>query len=65
MKNGTSQAILVTDLFSGDGPHDFVAEAFLTQTCSRCAAPASEETQFAFDGFLCASCSDNLGLQVR
>ncbi len=65
MKNGTSQAILVTDLFSGEGPYDFVAEAFLTQTCSRCLAPVTEETQFTFDGFLCVPCSDRLGLELH
>jgi hypothetical protein len=62
MKNGTSQAILVTDLFSGDGPYDFVAEAFLSQTCSRCLAPVTEESQFTVDGFFCVRCSDRLGV---
>jgi hypothetical protein len=65
MKNGTSQAILVTDLVSGEGPYDFVAEAFLTQTCSRCLAPVTEETQFTIDGFLCVPCGDRLGLDLH
>ena len=62
MKNGTSEAVLVTDLFSGDGPYDFVAEAFVTQTCSRCASPVGDEAQVSADGFLCVSCGDLIAL---
>lgn len=61
MKNGTSQAVLVTDLFGGDGPYLVVAEAFVSQSCSRCAAAVDDDAQFAAEGFLCVACRDGGG----
>lgn len=57
MKNGTSQAVLVADLFSGDGPHGAMADAYLGQQCSHCAAPVGDEARLSLEGFLCVRCA--------
>ncbi len=57
MKNGTSQAVLVSDLLSGEGPHLGIAEAFVMQECSMCSAPVGEDAEFAADGYLCDACT--------
>lgn len=57
MKNGTSQAILVTDLFRGDGPHHRIADAYVAMRCSRCATPVSDDAHLSTGGFLCPRCA--------
>jgi hypothetical protein len=36
MSNGTTSAILLHDLLSGDGPHDEQANRFVAGHCIRC-----------------------------
>jgi len=56
MKNGTNRAVLVRDLFSGDGPFEWLAEDYLAQRCSRCRIPTDDDVRFHDNGFLCPPC---------
>jgi hypothetical protein len=56
MRNGTSQAILVRELFVGDGPHGRIAEDFVAQRCSRCGVPTADDVRFHDHGYLCSGC---------
>ncbi len=56
MKTGTSQAILTTELFAGDGPYRSVADDFVAQRCSVCGGVADDEVRFFRDGYYCSSC---------
>jgi len=58
MRNGTSQAVLVGELLSGDGPHITIADDFVTETCSLCGAVATEDPSFTAQGYLCTACND-------
>ena len=57
MKNGTSQAVLVGELISGDGPHLPLADDFIAQRCSNCAVPGGDDLQFVQLAYLCADCA--------
>ena len=56
MKNGTNRAVLVRDLFSGDGPFSWLAEDYVAQRCSRCGTPTDDDVRFHDDGFFCPPC---------
>lgn len=60
MKNGTSTAVLVRDLFRGDGPFVDMADDFLVQRCSFCRLPVSGDAQFTLAGYWCPSCLSTL-----
>ncbi len=57
MKNGTSQAVLVTDLLGGEGPFAAIADDFVDDRCSLCMGVAGEDVRFVEVGFVCASCA--------
>jgi hypothetical protein len=65
MKNGTSRAVLVSDLFRGDGPFLTIAEDFLSQRCGFCGHAVDDEARFTVDGFWCSSCSSALAASFR
>lgn len=56
MNNGTSTAVLVLDLFRGDGPFLDMADDFVVQRCSFCRLPVSGDAQFTLGGYWCPSC---------
>ncbi len=58
MRNGTSQAVLVGELLSGDGPHITMADDFVTERCSLCGAVATEDPSFTAHGYLCNACGE-------
>lgn len=58
MRNGTSQAVLVGDLFAGEGPHLRVADDYVSQRCTACRRDvADDDARLTEHGFLCAGCS--------
>lgn len=59
MNNGTSQAVLVHELFVGDGPHQAIADAFVAHVCMACFVTVQEAPQFGDTGFYCGPCSSN------
>ena len=65
MKNGTSRAILVRDLFRGDGPFLAIAEDFVEQVCGFCHSPVGDDARFTGDGFWCSACATALAASVR
>ncbi len=58
MKNGTSQAVLVSEMLSGVGPHLAIADDFVEETCSLCTMATGDDVAFSSNGFLCAACGD-------
>lgn len=58
MKNGTSQAVLVRDLLSGDGPYAPIADDFLSGMCTLCSQPVEHEYPFIAGGYVCEPCAD-------
>ena len=56
MKNGTSQAVLVRDLLTSDGPHESIADDFIAGRCTLCERPVEHERPFTFFGHLCEGC---------
>ena len=65
MKNGTSRAVLVRDLFQSDGPFLTIAEDFLARRCGFCGHTADDDARFTTDGFWCSSCASALAASVR
>lgn len=57
MKNGTSRAVLVRDLFRGDGPFLTIADDFLVQRCGFCHYPVDVDARFTAGGFWCSQCA--------
>ena len=57
MKNGTSRAVLVRDLFRGDGPFRDIAEDFVAMECGLCRGSVDPDARFTVDGFLCSACA--------
>lgn len=60
MKNGTSVAILVTDLLSTEGPYPHVADDFIEACCSQCGTMDVTDLRFRHGGFLCDRCAGAL-----
>ncbi len=65
MKNGTSRAVLVSDLFRGDGPFASIAEDFLTLRCGFCGHPVDGDAHFTPDGFWCGPCATALAASIK
>ena len=65
MKNGTSRAVLVHDLFRGDGPFESIADDFVAQLCGFCNGVVDDDARFTFDGFWCSACATALAASVR
>lgn len=57
MKNGTSRAVLVRDLFHGEGPFTKIADDFLSYRCSVCRLPVDGDARFLRAGYLCPTCA--------
>ncbi len=57
MKNGTSVAILVTDLLTHEGPYRRVADDFIDAACTGCGAFDQIDLRFHNGGFLCNRCA--------
>lgn len=64
MKNGTSRAVLVRDLFRSDGPYSTIAEDFLAQRCGFCGHAVDDDARFTGDGYWCSSCASALAASV-
>ena len=64
MKNGTSRAILVRDLFRGDGPFLNTAEDFVAQVCGCCQHPVDGDARFVGDSFWCSACASAFAASV-
>ena len=65
MKNGTSRAVLVWDLFRDEGPFQAIADDFVAQRCGFCRHPVDEDAMFAPDGYWCSACAGALAASVR
>jgi hypothetical protein len=65
MKNGTSRAVLVRDLFHGDGPFLTTAEDFLAQRCGFCRHPVDDDARFIGDDYWCSGCASALAASTR
>ncbi|MCP3996652.1 MAG: hypothetical protein GY722_16575 [bacterium] len=65
MKNGTSRAVLVGDLFRGDGPFLSIAEDFVELRCGFCGHSVDEDPRFTADGFWCSACAVALAASAR
>jgi hypothetical protein len=65
MKNGTSRAVLVGDLFHDDGPFLSVADDFVAMRCGFCSHPVGDDALFAPDGFLCSACATAFAASVN
>jgi len=65
MNNGTSRAVLVDDLFRGDGPFIDMADDFVAMHCGFCGQPVDPEARFTFEGFLCSACASALALVTK
>ena len=57
MKNGTSVAILVTDLLQTEGPYDGVADDFIEAACSGCGVIDESDLRFRGGGLFCDPCA--------
>lgn len=60
MNNGTSTAVLVTDLFRGDGPFTGIADDFVAMMCGFCSQVVDADGRFTIDGFVCSTCASVL-----
>ena len=56
MKNGTTPGILITDLMSGEGPHQASADNFLLRRCEVCGFRTRDQLVVENDRFQCESC---------
>jgi hypothetical protein len=65
MKNGTSMAVLVGDLFRGDGPFSDIADDFVAQRCGFCDHPVDVDARFVGDGYWCSACVSALAASLR
>lgn len=62
MNNGISTAVLVTDLFRGDGPFSSIADDFVAMMCGFCGKPVDADARFTTDGFVCSACASVLSI---
>ena len=57
VKQGTGRTVLVTDLFSSEGPFQEAARDFVAGRCSVCGIVIDEQdARFHNAGYLCADC---------
>ena len=56
MSNGSKPGLLIGDLLAGDGPHDALAESFLSATCADCGRRIDRAAMRHEDAFYCATC---------
>jgi hypothetical protein len=62
MNNGTSTAVLVADLFRGDGPFTSIADDFVAMMCGFCGHAVDVDARFTVDGFVCSACASVLSI---
>ncbi len=65
MKNGTSRAVLVSDLIRGDGPFHSIAEDFVVLRCGFCGHSVDDDARFTADGFWCSACAVALAASTK
>ena len=65
MKNGTSRAVLVRDLFRSDGPFLTIADDFLAQRCGFCGHAVDDDARFTVDGYWCSACASAIGASLH
>lgn len=56
MSNGYSNAVLVRELFAGDGPFVHIAETFVAARCAGCGSELDHDPRYGEWGGFCASC---------
>lgn len=56
MSNGTRPAVLMSELFSGDGPFLEVAEDFVASLCTWCGRSVDRNRLNDDHGYFCSSC---------
>lgn len=57
MKNGTSTAILVTELLTAEGPYTRAADDFIDASCTRCGALDNDALRLIADELVCGGCA--------
>ena len=65
MKNGTSRAVLIRDLFRGDGPFVAIADDYVAQTCGFCQQVVDDDARFTGDGYWCSACAAAFAASVQ
>ncbi|MDJ0790459.1 MAG: hypothetical protein QNJ71_01040 [Acidimicrobiia bacterium] len=56
MVNGRSNAILVSELLSSDGPHVRVADDFVRSRCTSCGEALTHDPRYGEWGAYCTGC---------
>lgn len=56
MPPGHSNAILLSDLLSQDGPHQRAADDFVRAQCTVCGQPLAHDPRYGEWGAYCSSC---------
>lgn len=56
MSSGRSNAILVSQLLSQDGPHGRVADDFVKARCAECGSPLQHDPRHGEWGTFCSAC---------
>lgn len=60
VQTGRSNAVLITDLLSQDGPHARVADDFVRAACAQCGQPLNHDPRYGEWGAYCARCNVDL-----
>jgi hypothetical protein len=56
MSNGTKPGVLLSELFSGDGPYVAVAEDFVAAVCAGCGRTVDRNGVHDGRGYYCSTC---------
>ncbi len=56
MSNGTRPGVLLSELFSGDGPFIAVAEDFVASICTACGRTVDRNGVHDERGYYCSTC---------
>ncbi len=56
MPTGRSNAVLISDLLSSDGPHARIADDFVRARCTQCGQPVAHDPRYDEWGAYCADC---------
>jgi len=65
MSNGTRPGVLLSELFSGDGPHARMAEEFLAGQCRECRGPVDPRGLGTEGGSVCSVCAPGVRRTIR
>lgn len=55
-RSGTQPGLLLSELMSGDGPHQEMAESFVLRRCDQCGTRTTGELTTVGSGWQCARC---------